>query len=359
MRDPAVRPLRDGPVWVPARRSVEASAFAGRSSFRGSAGRATRPDRRGVVSATTRRGAGRAALRHVAIVASAVALLTACSWLGVVDPNGANSAGFGGDPVADGADGVGVTPDPSLWTLHWSDEFNGTALDSSTWTRQVEPAGRFNAEWQRYTADAANAYVTGGNLVIEAIHDGGLLESNRFSSARLITWDAVEFTYGRVQARIRVPEGQGIWPAFWMLGANISENPGGTVSWPQSGEIDIMEKTGGTAERERTLHGTIHWANAAGGHAYQGESVETPNPLADAFHVYEIEWNASQIIWRFDGVEYHPQSIVEPEFDEFRRPFYILLNVAVGGNWPGYPDATTTFPQRMVVDWVRVYQRAR
>jgi|GEM_PF-6941392 len=250
--------------------------------------------------------------------------------------------------------------DIEIWTLDWSDEFNQGTINSTNWTHQVLAAGTFNNEWQRYTDSSENSYIETdleGNdaLVIEAKYNGQGLERGNFTSARMITNEKVEYKYGKIAARIKVPEGQGIWPAFWMLGTNISET-GGSVDWPYCGEIDIMEKIGGTYDKERTVHGTVHFANQNNQYEYQGGSKSITEYLSADYHVYEIEWNADRIIWRLDGVEYHRQDMRGSEFSEFEKPFYLLLNVAVGGDWPGYPDSTTEFPQKMYVDWVRVYK---
>lgn len=244
------------------------------------------------------------------------------------------------------------------YQLVWSDEFDGTTINTSNWSYQVEPAGRFNNEWQAYTNSSENAYIENGNLVIEAKHTGGELKQGNFTSARMVTQGKRNFKYGKIQARIKVPFGQGIWPAFWMLGSNIKENnPNGTVNWPYCGEIDIMEKVGGGI-KEKELHGTIHfWEDSKSKYTYIGGKTTTPNNLSDNFHVYEVEWDEEKIIWKLDGVEYHRQNITGSDFNEFRNEFYILLNVAVGGDWPGAPNSTTTFPQKMFIDWVRVYQK--
>lgn len=244
------------------------------------------------------------------------------------------------------------------YSLVWSDEFDGTAINTNNWSYQVEPAGRFNNEWQAYTNSSDNAYIENGNMVIEAKYNGNGLAKGNFTSARMITQGKKNFKYGKVQARIKVPYGQGIWPAFWMLGSNIKENnPNGTVNWPYCGEIDIMEKVGGGI-KEKELHGTIHfWEDSKNKWTYIGGKTTTTNNLADDFHVYEVEWDAEKIIWKLDGIEYHRQNISSSDYDEFRNEFYILLNVAVGGDWPGAPNSTTTFPQKMLIDWVRVYQK--
>lgn len=244
------------------------------------------------------------------------------------------------------------------YSLVWSDEFDETAINTNNWSYQVEPAGRFNNEWQAYTNSSDNAYIENGNMVIEAKYNGNGLAKGNFTSARMITQGKKNFKYGKVQARIKVPYGQGIWPAFWMLGSNIKENnPNGTVNWPYCGEIDIMEKVGGGI-KEKELHGTIHfWEDSKNKWTYIGGKTTTTNNLADDFHVYEVEWDAEKIIWKLDGIEYHRQNITSSDYDEFRNEFYILLNVAVGGDWPGAPNSTTTFPQKMLIDWVRVYQK--
>lgn len=244
------------------------------------------------------------------------------------------------------------------YSLVWSDEFDGTAINTNNWSYQVEPAGRFNNEWQAYTNSSDNAYIENGNMIIEAKYNGQGLSQGNFTSARMITQGKKNFKYGKVQARIKVPYGQGIWPAFWMLGSNIKENnPNGTVNWPYCGEIDIMEKVGGGI-KEKELHGTIHfWEDSKNKWTYIGGKTTTTNNLADDFHVYEVEWDAEKIIWKLDGIEYHRQNISSSDYDEFRNEFYILLNVAVGGDWPGAPNSTTTFPQKMLIDWVRVYQK--
>lgn len=236
------------------------------------------------------------------------------------------------------------------WILQWSDEFSGTAVDPTKWTYDLGGGGWGNNELQTYSA--ANATVAGGELIIEARRaDGG-----SYGSARLKTQDRASWRYGKFAARIRLPYGQGIWPAFWMLGDNIT-----SVGWPKCGEIDIAEMIGGGENRDDSIYGTLHW-DANNAHASHGSSAkELPDPqlLHDDYHVFEIEWSASAIVWRLDGAEYFRASVdtaLWPTMDEFHRNFFIVLNLAVGGNWPGYPDASTVFPQQMRVDWVRVYQ---
>lgn len=239
------------------------------------------------------------------------------------------------------------------WTLSWSDEFNGSSIDSSIWTHETGYGsyGWGNDEWQYYTDDSQNSNVSGGLLTITAKSSGTLgKRDGSITSARMVTMDKVQFEFGKIAAKIKVPTGQGVWPAFWMLGANISSE-----GWPASGEIDILEKVGGSTTNEQTLHGTVHYEDNNGDYAYEGGSVNLGEYLSDDFHVYEIEWNEASIVWKVDGYQYHSINITDPQFDEFKNEFFIILNVAIGGNWPGAPDSTTVLPQEMLVDWIRVY----
>ena len=241
------------------------------------------------------------------------------------------------------------------WTLAWSDEFDGEILDPRKWRRQVVAAGRFNDEWQRYTDSVDNAYIDNGCLVIKAIHESDKHGRDQYTSARLHTIPDDGWKYGRIAARIQLPYGRGIWPAFWMLGANIDEN-GGDTPWPQSGEIDILEMYG--SRDNGVVEANIHYAGRSGTHASMG-SVATSLPegrFADNFHVFELEWDANSLQWFVDGKRFASTSITASEFSEFHEKFFILLNIAVGGRAAGRPNDTTVFPQYMYVDWVRVYK---
>jgi beta-glucanase (GH16 family) len=233
------------------------------------------------------------------------------------------------------------------WRLVWSDEFNGTALDRSKWILETGGNGWGNNELQFYTdrtGSVSNARVENGHLVIEARREA--FGGRAYTSARMKT--SASWTYGRIEGRLQLPFGQGLWPAFWSLGANI-----GTVGWPACGETDIMEMIGGSG-RENTVYGTIHWD--FNGHASFGRTFTGPN-FSQAFHVFAIEWDTQQIRWFVDGQLYNTANITINGTEEFHRPFFLLLNVAVGGNFPGNPDGSTVFPQRMLVDYVRVFQR--
>lgn len=228
----------------------------------------------------------------------------------------------------------------ATWQLVWSDEFNGSSVNTSNWTFETGAGGWGNNEQQYYRSQ--NATVSNGNLVITARREsfGGA----NYTSARLKTQGKRSFTYGRMEARIRMPLGQGLWPAFWMLGSNFS-----SVGWPRCGEIDIMEHVNTSS----TVHGTIHWD--ANGYANYGGSTNT-SPAN--YHVYSVEWNTSAIKWFVDGVKYHEANILNNinSTEEFHRPFFFILNMAVGGNWPGQTIDNSKLPASMYVDYVRVYQ---
>lgn len=241
------------------------------------------------------------------------------------------------------------------WTLSWADEFEGDSLNSANWNRQVVPAGRFNDEWQRYTDSPENAYVEDGQLVITALHEGGEHGMDQYTSARMNTAGKLAFQYGKIAARIKLPYSEGIWPAFWMLGANIDEN-GGDTPWPACGEIDILELYG--SEDDAAVEANLHYENASGSHSNMGpRSYRLQEGIfADDFHIFELVWDKQEITWYVDGNEYASIDITSDEFSEFHKDFFILLNIATGGSFAGRPNETTVFPQYMYVDWVRVYQ---
>jgi beta-glucanase (GH16 family) len=242
------------------------------------------------------------------------------------------------------------------WELVWADEFDQEQLNTNNWNRQVVEAGRFNDEWQRYTNSTKNAYLENGCLVIKAIHESDIHGKDQYTSARLNTANKQTWKYGKIVARIKLPRGNGIWPAFWMLGANISET-GGDTPWPQSGEIDIIEFYG--SKDEAVVEANLHYADSSDTHAMTGA---VPFRLAegvfpDDFHIFALEWNEQEISWLVDGQKFSTEDITGEEFTEFHKEFFILLNLAVGGRHAGRPDTTNVFPQQMLVDWVRVYQQ--
>jgi beta-glucanase (GH16 family) len=242
------------------------------------------------------------------------------------------------------------------WVLTWSDEFvgpDGSAPDPKKWTTETGGGGWGNKELEYYTASRKNSRVEKGNLVIEALQEkftGPDGVTRDYTSARLKTEKLFTQKYGKFEARIRIPRGQGMWPAFWMLGDNIS-----TVGWPACGEIDIMENVG--SEPTRIL-GSLHGPGFSGANPLSAPYVVPSGNVADDFRVFAVEWEPQEIRFYVDGHLYEtrtPADIPPNAHWPFDHPFFVILNVAVGGNWPGSPDASTKFPQQMLVDYVRVY----
>ena len=235
----------------------------------------------------------------------------------------------------------------------WNDEFDGTAIDTSKWAFEIGTgsSGWGNNEKEYYTARKENAYVQDGILHIRANKED--YEGSKYTSARMITKGKFTFTYGTVEARIALPVGKGIWPAFWMLGENID-----AVSWPACGEIDIIE----AVNDEHVVYGTNHWSNN-GEHAQYGKNTKdyygTSKELdITVFHTYKLTWDKKLITVYVDDFKYHEISIEDNagNTDAFHKPFFFLLNVAVGGNWPGFEIDDSQFPNEMLVDYIRVYK---
>jgi beta-glucanase (GH16 family) len=242
------------------------------------------------------------------------------------------------------------------WVLTFAQEFDGkagTAPDRKIWSRDTGGGGYGNNELQSYTEGNKNAFLDGkGNLIIEARKEKTTGEDNitrDYSSARLKTNASFTQTYGKFEARLKMPKGKGIWPAFWMLGDNISK-----VGWPGCGEIDIMEYLG---HQTKKVHGTIHGPGYSGGGGVTS-SIDTPVDLSEDFHVYGIEWEPEEIRFYFDGKVYQTASPkdIGPNDWVYDHPHFIILNLAIGGGFPGNPDATTTFPQQFAIDYIRVYK---
>ncbi|MFD2036871.1 family 16 glycosylhydrolase [Belliella marina] len=240
------------------------------------------------------------------------------------------------------------------YTLSWQDEFNAATL-SSDWVFEIGDGcpgicGWGNNELQYYRRE--NTELKDGYLVITAKQE--TIGGKNYTSSRLKTQGKQVFQYGRIDIRAALPKGQGIWPAFWMLGESITD-----IGWPACGEIDIMEMIGGASSgRDDTVHGTLHW-DSNGTYAYKGgmKTLSGGTKLADSFHVYSIIWEENKITWLLDNEVFHEQDISPTSMDEFREPFFLLINMAVGGNWPGSPDGSTVFPQKMAVDYVRVFEK--
>jgi beta-glucanase (GH16 family) len=245
------------------------------------------------------------------------------------------------------------------WNLVWADEFIDPVV-SDDWTRQEYPDGNWNKEWQKYTASDENTYIDSGCLVIKAIHTSTVHDTFNYTSARLHTGHSHSWKYGKFVARIQLPYGNGTWPAFWMMGDNITE-VGGDTDWPFCGEIDILETYG--SKNDSVLECNIHFWNETFGESGSHDQMHAKKTklkdgiFADAFHVFEIEWDSTVVIWRLNSEEYARFSLEEDYLTEFSsEKFYILLNLAIGGLHSGIPDGTTVFPQYMYIDWVRVYQ---
>ena len=245
------------------------------------------------------------------------------------------------------------------WTLVWSDEFNGpngSAVDRTKWAFDIGGNGWGNQELEYYTDRIENASVHDGNLVMKALSEkytGSDRVTRNYTSVRLKTLGRFSQTYGRFEARLKIPYGQGLWPAFWMLGDDIDK-----VGWPACGEIDIMENIG---KEPAIIHGSIHGPGYIGGTGIEAPYTLPAKRFADDFHVFAVEWDPDAVSFFVDQDLYvrHTRADLHPGWKwVFDKPFFVILNVAVGGDWPGNPDSTTVFPQAMLVDYVRVYQRA-
>ncbi len=259
------------------------------------------------------------------------------------------------NPTLTTADNSPVSPGDTL-QLVWSDDFDAAQLDPSSWYFEQGDGSQYgipgwgNNELQWYLPDSA--LLENGNLVITAREETS--NGKDYTSARIITRDRFAFRYGRVEARIRLPGGQGLWPAFWLLPQDFAYG-----GWAASGEIDVLEAVNLGVRGNNTVHGTIHYGGEWPSNTYTGGAYVVPTNVTTDFHVYAVEWDPTEIRWYVDGVMYLMQNAWSSTGAPFPAPFdqnfYILLNVAVGGNWPGSPDASTVFPVTMEVDYVRVY----
>jgi beta-glucanase (GH16 family) len=243
-------------------------------------------------------------------------------------------------------------------TLIWGDEFNGAAgamPDPAKWAVVSNGSGYGNNELEYYTDRSSNIHEENGKLVITARkeayagHDG---IARDYTSGRIQSQGRFELTYGRIEARIKLPKGQGIWPAFWLLGTDFNQ-----IGWPACGEIDIMENVGFEPSR---VHGSLHGPGYSGGNPLTGTyTLPNNDRFSDGFHVFAIEWEPQTVRFYVDDVLYETQTaenLPAGTHWAFNHPFFVVLNVAVGGYWPGNPDATTLFPETMLVDYVRVYR---
>ncbi|MFN3404037.1 MAG: family 16 glycosylhydrolase [Cytophagaceae bacterium] len=235
------------------------------------------------------------------------------------------------------------------WDLVWQDEFSGPHIDTTKWNHEVNGDGGGNNELQYYTASKANSYIKDGFLVIKGIQQN--YKGKLFTSARLNSKFKGDWKYGRFDIRAKTPVQQGIWPAIWMLPTDWVYG-----GWPQSGEIDIMESVG---HEPATCYGTLHYGPPWPNNKHTGGNVKVNGTLADEFHVYSVEWDENEIRWYLDDVLFSKKTPadLDPHPWPFDQRFHMILNLAIGGNWPGPPDESTTFPKYMWVDYVRVFQR--
>jgi beta-glucanase (GH16 family) len=284
--------------------------------------------------------------RRRRLLLAAFALLGSALGLGAV-------AAHAGGPKKTAADSSSKAR-----TLIWSDEFNGpdgSMPDPAKWAVITNDSGYGNRELEYYTGRAANIHEQNGNLVLSARRESftgpdGL--ARNYTSARIESQGRFELKYGRIEARIRIPQGQGIWPAFWMLGSDYDR-----IGWPACGEIDIMENVGFEPSR---IHGSLHGPGYSGGHPLSGfYTLPNQGRFSDGFHIFAIEWEPGTVRFYVDDLLYETQTadnVPAGTHWAFDHPFFLVLNVAVGGYWPGDPDATTPFPATMLVDYVRVYR---
>jgi len=243
-------------------------------------------------------------------------------------------------------DGYSTSREHFGYDLVMEDEFDGTQLDESIYNYEYGASGWGNNELQDYGDLPENIFLDNSKMTIRATKGG----DGKFRSARITTQNKKEFKFGRIDVRAKLPKGQGIWPAIWMLGKNIDE-----VSWPACGEIDIMELVG---HEPKVSHGTAHWGLKGEPSTFVGSSYAIEEDFQERFHVFSIVWEFNEIIWYVDETQFHKIDISQMRGKPypFNNEFFFIFNVAVGGNWPGNPDETTVFPQEMVVDYVRVFQ---
>lgn len=276
---------------------------------------------------------------HYLPAAEGVRNLTALLGEGSIDSDFRADETFDAVPLVDEAHGN--------LTLVWNDEFDGEELDRGIWS--FEKGYVRNNELQYYNDEPQNARLEDGFLILEARDDGK--ENMDYTSASINTRKSKTFCGGYFEIRAKLPMGQGIWPAFWMLGVS-----GG---WPAGGEIDILELVGGGAGRDDTIYGNVHWADGNGNHVSLDSgkhSYRLPDGVFnDDFHTFGFEWTAEKMVWYCDDQPFLSCELGEG-MEAFRSEFYILLNLAVGGSWPGSPDRTTVFPNQYLIDYIRVYQ---
>jgi beta-glucanase (GH16 family) len=236
------------------------------------------------------------------------------------------------------------------WNMVWTDEFDKPEIDTTKWNYEINGSGMGNNELQYYISSRANSWTRDGKLVIKAISQN--YKGKFYTSARLNSKGKGDWKYGRMDVRAKLPVQQGVWPAIWMLPTDWVYG-----TWPQSGEIDIMEIIG---QKPSTTHGTIHFGQPWPKNRWIGETkVLSKGDFSEEFHVFSVEWEENQIRWYLDDTLFCKRvpADLTPERWPFDQKFHMILNLAIGGEWPGPPDENTKFPKYMYVDYVRVYQK--
>lgn len=239
---------------------------------------------------------------------------------------------------------IALQANAQTYKLVWSDDFNGTgAPDTKKWDYELGYIR--NNELQYYTKRTANVRQFAGNLEITVRKER--MDTFNYTSASVITKGKADWTYGKIEGRFKMPKGKGLWSCFWTLGANIDQ-----VQWPSCGEIDIFEHI----NIETLVHGTAHWANDSAKHAMKGG--DSPEFDVTQWHIYSVVWSPASIKWFVDDVQFHEVSILNGvnSTQEFHKPHYVLINLPIGGSWPGAPDASTILPATMYCDYIRIYK---
>jgi beta-glucanase (GH16 family) len=277
-----------------------------------------------------------------ALAAVAVALVASSCTQNPPGPTITEAAAVTAEPV-----NAAIMPYSSYRTLVWSDEFDGTSLNSQKWVPEIKDVW-YNNELQATTDSRNNLGVTNGNLVITAQREA--YHGRAYTSARINTKGLRDFTFGRIDIRAKLPKGKGIWPAIWMLGSNDSQ-----VSWPACGEIDIMELRGSTPQVNIS---TLHYGANTSTHQFASQAYSLPGTpdLSAAYHTYTVIRSQDKTQFYVDSVQYYERTVAQVSPYPFNNPFYMILNVAVGGDFDGNPDGSTSFPQQMLVDYVRYYK---
>ncbi|MEM7369451.1 MAG: glycoside hydrolase family 16 protein [Bacteroidota bacterium] len=281
-----------------------------------------------------------------------IVTITSASNAKLVDSTGTGVIVDDDAPVPTDADGYITAESIYGYDLVWQDEFDGTELDPASYNIDIGDGcpnlcGWGNDEKQWYTDDPSNLRLEDGKMILTATKTG----TSDYQSARVQTKGKKEFKFGRIDIRAKLPKGQGIWPAIWMLGQNIDD-----VGWPACGEIDIMELVG---HQPKTVHGTAHWGPQGRGYStYSTSSYFIDQDFQEAFHVFSLVWELNQMVWYVDETRFKTitSKDMQGETYRFNQDFYFIFNIAVGGRWPGLPDETTVFPQTMEIDYVRVFQ---